>query len=333
MIRYLEDREKLNIVPLYESCFNDTEEYKKYYFEEILPENHVAVCEEDGEIKGMLHLIPKSVTMGKIKNHSFYIYGVATDEKYRKQGVMTEIMDSVLNDLYQNNEFLTYLIPESPEKSEIYRKFGFDYVMDKPVLKSEELRKKPTHSLVLRKADHSDLARLAIFAESTMEERYGLFLSKDREYFKNIFSLMDAEGGRVELYFENKIVLGYRIGFDDEVIEEVLDDSIQSMSWEGSETSPYAMARILNVKNMLRLIGTSQVGSIVVSLSDPVIKDNNGTFFMKYERNRIEWERTEKKPDLQLTIGEFSAHVFGYKHIDGLPKMNMKNGFFINDYL
>lgn len=203
----------------------------------------------------------------------------------------------------------------------------------KPCLKGEELRRKPTHSLVLRKADYSDLARLAIFAESTMEARYGIFLSKDREYFKNIFSLMDAEGGRVELYFENKIVLGYRIGFEDEMIEEVLDDSIQSMSWEDSSAVPYTMARILNIKKTLQLIGTSQRGSVVVQVSDPVLEENNGTFLWRYEPGRIDWEKTTQKPELELSVGALTAHVFGYNKIKGLPDMNMKNGFFIHDYL
>lgn len=333
MIRYLEDHEKLNIIPLYDKCFDDSPEYKKYYFEEVLPENHIAVSEENGQIRGMLHLIPKSVTIGKLRNHCFYIYGVATEPDCRNNGIMTGLMESVLKDLHENMECFTYLIPSSPEKAGLYEKCGFSYVYDKQELKSEELRRRPTHSLVLRKADHADLARLAIFAESTMEDRYGIFLSKDREYFKNMFSLMNAEGGKIDLYFENKIVLGYRIGFEDEMIEEVLDDSIMSMSWEGTEKSPYAMARILNIKKMLRMIGTRDSGRIVISIKDNVIEDNDGTFLWEFDHSQSSWNRTDQKPEMELSIGEFTAHLFGYIHIPGLPEMNVKNGFFINDYI
>lgn len=106
MIRYLEDREKLNIVPLYEKCFDDTEAYRRYYFEEILPENHVAVYEEQGEIKGMIQLIPKSVNVRKHRSHCLYIYGVATEETYRRQGVITELFHAVLKDSTKMQRFL-----------------------------------------------------------------------------------------------------------------------------------------------------------------------------------------------------------------------------------
>lgn len=333
MIRYLEDREKLNIVPLYEQCFDDTEKYKNYFYEEILPNNHIAVYEKEGEIKGMLHLIPKAVNIGKNRNHCFYIYGVATEKACRKKGIMKEIFKNVIKDLYYNQECFTYLIPSSEENGSIYKKLGFEYVMNKTLPKKEGLRKKPTHSLILRKADYSDLSRLSIFAQSSMEARYGVFLSKDKEYFKNMFSLMEAEGGKVELYFENKIVLGYRIGFEDEIVEEVLDDSIQSMSWEGTDLKPYAMARIINIPKTLKFIGVSGTGRAVINLSDPVVGENNGTFLLQYDGRQIQWEKTDLKPDVELTIGELSMHIFGYKHIEKLPKMNVKAGFFINDYL
>lgn len=333
MIRYLEDREKLNIMSLYEQCFDDAEEYKSYFFEDILPNNHIAVYEESGEIKGMLQLIPKAVNVGKNKSHCFYIYGVATDKNCRQKGIMKEIFENVLKDLYDNQECFTYLVPSNKENGMIYKGLGFEYVMDKKLLKKEDLRKKPTHSLILRKADYSDLSRLSIFAQSYMESHYGVFLSKDKEYFKNMFSLMDAEGGKVELYFENKIVLGYRIGFEDEVIEEVLDTNIQAMSWEGADTKEYAMARLLNIPKALKLMGTSSAGEVVVKLSDDVIDENNGVFLLQYDGRRITWEPTKQKSDVEVTIGELSAHVFGYKVIEGLPKINMKAGFYINDYV
>lgn len=333
MIRYLEDREKLNILPLYEQCFDDEEDYKRYFFEDILPDNQIIVNEERGEINGMLQLIPKAINIGKNRTHCYYIYGVATAKADRNKGIMKEIFANTLRDLYNNQECFTYLIPSSADSADIYRKLGFEYVMDKSVGIKEVIRKRPTHSLVLRKADFSDLSRLSIFAQSYMENKYGVFLSKDREYFKNIFSLMDAEGGKVELYFENKIVLGYRIGFEDEILEEVLDKSVEALSWQGSEVKPYAMARLLDIPTTLKMIGTSNVGEVVIKLKDDIIEENNGTFLMQYDRNKIQWKKTNMKPDIETTIGDFTAHILGYAKIDKLPEMNMKSGFYINDYV
>lgn len=333
MVRYLEDREKLNILPLYEQCFDDTEDYKRYFFEDILPNNQIAVYEDKREIKGMLQLIPKAVNIGRNRTHCYYIYGVGTDVSERKKGIMKEIFANVLRDLYNNQECFTYLIPSSAENGEIYKKLGFEYVMDKSVGIKEVIRKRATHSLVLRKADFSDLPRLSIFAQSYMESNYGIFLSKDKEYFKNIFSLMEAENGRVELYFENRIVLGYRIGFEEEILEEVLDKSIEALSWQGGEVKPYAMARLVDIPSTLNMLGTTGVGEVVIKLTDDILTENNGTFLMTYDRHQIQWKKTNMTPDVELTIGELTAHIFGYASIDALPKINIKRGFYINDYV
>ena len=37
--------------------------------------------------------------------------------------------------------------------------------------------------------------------------------------------------------------------------------------------------------------------------------------------------------EFDLTIGELTAHIFGYKIIEGLPLVCKKDSFFINDYL
>ena len=78
MIRYLENNEKQNIRPLYEHCFDDTKEYTDYYFQNRLPGNHVIVNERDNKIVNCVHLIPKTVILGKLKTNIIYIYGVGT---------------------------------------------------------------------------------------------------------------------------------------------------------------------------------------------------------------------------------------------------------------
>ena len=64
-----------------------------------------------------------------------------------------------------------------------------------------------------------------------MEERYDVSLTKNRDYFKKMNDLLEVEDGRIEIYVENKVVVGYRIVVDDEAIEEVLDNETQSMTW------------------------------------------------------------------------------------------------------
>lgn len=99
---------------------------------------------------------------------------------------------------------------------------GFEYVMDKQNLKPVDQRKKATHSLIYRKAEKSDLIRLAIFAQASMEKNYSVSLAKDSDYFKKINELIKIEGGDIDIYVENKVIVGYRIWIDGETLKKFL---------------------------------------------------------------------------------------------------------------
>ena len=335
MIRYLEQNEKPNIRELYEECFSDSKALTDYYFDNRLPNNFVAVNEKDGQMLSALHLIPKTAVIGKLKSRVMYIYGVGTRQFARQQGNMRELLNTVIRDMYQDMEAFTYLIPTSQGSANAFRKFGFEYVMDKPFTKPMDNWKKATHSLILRKADHSDMVRLSIFAKSNTENRYKVTLSKDTDYFKELNKLIEVEGGDIEIYVENKVIMGYRVWIDNEIYEEVLDPSIQSMSYYENEGRPYLMARIMSVRKTLRMLDFRGNGSVIIRISDPVIEENNGTFRFTYHHGSVKMDRLDDDvmPEIDVSIGELTAHIFGYNQIEGLPSVAEKSTVFINDYI
>lgn len=339
MIRYLKNNEKNSVRLLYENCFNDSQEYTDYYFEKRLPDNGVVVNEtEDNQLVSSMHLVPKNAMVGSLKTNIIYIYGVGTFIQHRNKGYMKEMFYQVLNDMFTEMEAFTYLIPSNENNAEIYRKMGFEYVMDKCEIRPAENRKKATHSLILRKAENSDLVRIAIFARVSMERKYSVALVKDIEYFRKMKELIEIEGGYIEIYVENKVVVGYRIWIDDEIIEEVLDQSISTLSYLETEKKPYAMARIINIRKTLRLLNFNDFGHKVIRITDPVIEENNGCFTLTYRDGNVKLDKVDEKqlniePDFSVTIGELTAHIFGYKMIEGLPEVCKKDSFFINDYV
>ncbi len=336
MIRYLEQNEKQNIRELYEECFADSKALTDYYFENSLPNNFVAVNEKDGQILSALHLVPKTSVVGKLKSRIMYIYGVGTRQHARNNGFMKELMNTVIRDmLYQDMEAFTYLIPTDKNNADFFKKFGFEYVMDKPFTKPMENWKKAKHSLILRRADHSDLVRLSIFAKSNTENRFKVTLSKDADYFKDLTRLIEVEGGEIEIYVENKVIMGYRVWIDNKIYEEVLDPSIQSMSYYENEGSPYLMARIISIRKTMRLLGFTGNGSTIMKITDPCIEENNGTFKFTYHHGAVKLDRLDDDvmPEIDVTIGELTAHIFGYAQIEGLPSVSEKSTVFINDYI
>ena len=293
MIRYLEDNEKQNIRELYDECFYESKDLTDYYFEKRLPSNFVAVYEKDGQILSAIQLVPKSAIIGKLKARIMYLYGIGTRQHARQQGHMNELMHTVIGDMYQDLEAFTYLIPKEDGSDQIYRKYGFEYVMDKPFVKPMENWKKAKHSLILRKADHSDLVRLSIFAQSNTESRYKVTLEKNSDYFKDLAELIDLEGGEIEIYIENKVIMGYRVWIDNRIYEEVLDPSIQSMSYYENEGRPYLMARIMSIRKTMRMLGFTGNGSLTIRISDPCIEENNGTFKLTYHHGSVKLDRLD----------------------------------------
>ena len=326
MIRYLEQNEKQTICSLYQKCFDDSEEYCEYYFNRRLPQNQVAVCEN----KGMIHLIPKTIVAEKETEVS-YLYAVATTPEHRKQGVMGKIMKHVLLDLYKKGDAFTYLIPSSEENAQIYQRYGFATVMNK---KEVSVKVHFRENVSMRKASREDLEDLVRFSQISLAQRYAIYIRKDFRYFENLMELMDVEGGQITVYEKDGRICGYRVGFGDDIIEEVLDDSIQEFSWESENGKPYTMARILNIPKMLELVKTKEKGHIYIEVTDSVIEQNNGVYLWRFGEMGHDWARAEnQKPEVCVSIEEFTGHVMGYLPLEGLPKMDVKQGFFIQEYV
>ena len=51
-----------------------------------------------------------------------------------------------------------------------------------------------------------------------MEKNYSVSLAKDSDYFKKINELIKIEGGDIDIYVENKVIVGYRIWIDGEIL-------------------------------------------------------------------------------------------------------------------
>jgi predicted acetyltransferase len=75
-----------------------------------------------------------------------------------------------------------------------------------------------------------------------------------------------------------------------------------------------------------------------IKITDPVIEENNGCFHLNYHHGNVKLDKVDEKqlniePEFDITIGELTAHILGYKMIDGLPNVCKEDSFFINDYV
>ncbi len=138
-------RYKEEVYAMWQRNFHDPAPYADFYFTEVYGRNEVLLNFSDspehslqvmalsggqeggdGVIRGMVHLNPYELLLGKDTVDAHYIVGVATDEAFRRQGVMRELLADTFARLREQGEMLTYLMPADED---YYLPFDFRFGM------------------------------------------------------------------------------------------------------------------------------------------------------------------------------------------------------------
>lgn len=101
---------------------------------------------------------------------------------------------------------------------------------------------------------------------------------------------------------------------------------IQSLISEGNaakcEVCYNCMARLVNVKRALEICKAAGEGEIVIGVNDGILPENHGAWQVKLNpdgENSV--EKTDKAPDIELTVGELTQLLLGVCSADDLPMM------------
>lgn len=116
MIRFATDKEKEQIVSLWQEAFGDSREWVLLYLSENI--KNVLIYEENGTVMGMLSLLEVSFKGKK----GFYVYGVATGEAYRSGGISTKLLEYAKE--LAKGGFLV-LVPRNQGLFDFYKNRGF----------------------------------------------------------------------------------------------------------------------------------------------------------------------------------------------------------------
>lgn len=112
-----EGKELLAITKLWQRVFHDDEAFVSTLIASDSYEGAVCIF-FDNELGGMAHLLK---TEGR---GAYYCYAVATDEKYRRQGICKRILDYI-KEKAKNDGVALLLHPVDDRLSEYYKKQGF----------------------------------------------------------------------------------------------------------------------------------------------------------------------------------------------------------------
>lgn len=292
------DRNKMELQvarTLWRQCFHDPEAYEEFYFENVYPDNRV-YFEQD---KGMLHLNPYLCHVGMQERTLHYIVGVATDERYRRHGVMRNLLQQALLDMKAYQEPFTYLMPADVR---YYEPFGFVSVREEERCEIAQLSAARrmqcsfcTFETLIRNQDGRQLVQIFRMLDHAIQQRYLAAPVHNELYFRMLYKEKACQQGDIVFVLDGKQnVMGYfAYAMDDECprIEQsfwIEEDRTEWAAYQyfGKTTGwwksfPY-MIRVVDVYSFLQVFSDQcrwlADGYAGLYISDSILKENTGYY-------------------------------------------------------
>lgn len=323
------------IFQMYQDVFKDPEKFAEYYFDVIYPKNQVLMAWDGSRPKGMIHLNPYRMKISDKEFDAHYIVAVATRKEMRRKGVMRKMLCRVLNDMAERNEPFTYLIPADKA---YYEPFDFVFVMDWTETEITGEEGAVTGSLEpFREDDTQEVLRFL----NRQIRSYDIYTVINPDYLKQAAKEAKSQDGDLMVFREHGEIAGVfaygkekdtiyvRLGFG---TEEKRFLEMISRTFPGSKIEisagcvkrgskvPKIMFRITSLEALCRCLRSRKKIEFVLTVTDPVIGKNNGTFLFSASKDGTEIRPSSKKAEGELSIGDFSKAVFGYGGEDVLER-------------
>ena len=261
-LRKLHQEEHIKTRKLWEEIFTeDSPQFLDYYYSVKIRDNEIYVIEDGDEIVSMVHLNPYEMYVNNQIYQTHYIVAVATDVRYRKQGLMRKLLNHVMQVMSDRGEPFTFLMPAAEA---IYKPFGFGFIYEQ---KSEKVVGKKSCDTMLEviPAKEEYCREIADFANGYLQ-KYDVVTQRSEEYYKRLLAEQKSEGGGILIAKHNGIITGIfcytSVGaieireplfYDKEDLQHIIylltgneTQSVLCNGYGAEETKPIIMAKILS---------------------------------------------------------------------------------------
>lgn len=335
-VTYQQDKEEQPIYQMYQEIFDDPESFARYYFDEVYQTNQVLLAKEDQKILGMIHLNPYHIRAGEQTYTLNYIVAVAVWKEYRRQGIMASMLKKCLNDMYQDGQPFTYLMPADRA---YYEPFQFRFVMDwkeSMIDQTEEIDKIDKVSdqqAEIWEADEKEYDKIAQFLERFMRP-YKIYTIPDHKYLKRLSKESKSGDGHLMTYCEDGYLQGvFAESFEEDevyirwayslkpesMLEQLKQRYIDKKIYitEGNLTDgekiPKIMARITNLTVWGEILHGKNDFTFRLLVKDPYIKEQDGVFEFKCLNHKISIQRIDATEwEDEISIDELTQVFFDY---------------------
>ncbi|WP_298612336.1 enhanced intracellular survival protein Eis [uncultured Odoribacter sp.] len=328
---------KEEVIKLWRICFQDPEEFIRFYFERKYKEEYTLTLSENGQIVSALQMLPYQMTWNGNLIPVSYISGASTLPEARKKGYMYKLLSEAFIAMKNKKIVFSILIPQENSLYEYYAKTGYASVFSYTP-ENYYLPVKYTHKRVEILSERncfSSLPELYCYFNRQMLKRPNC-VQHSAEDFKIILEDLYLSGGSLILFRHSWGAIG-GLAFiqplpDKLHISELLADSEEEKSallntaadqWNKGEielkTPPRpghsvrrGMARIIDALQVLKIYAqTHPRRSLLLRLTDEILPSNNGFYRLK---NGLAFRTGSgvKRPDLILDIRELTQMVFNY---------------------
>ncbi|SHJ76104.1 GNAT family N-acetyltransferase [Tepidibacter formicigenes] len=368
-VRFAKDEDLKEIKEMWKYCFDDTQGFFNYYFENKYNKENTLVVEIDNNIISSLQLNQYKIVLNNKPYDTSYVVGVSTFPDARGKGAMKIIMKSALNELYKKNQIVSILMPIDYR---LYRYFGYEhccdqieYNMDIEILKDFKINGN------LKKASLEDIPGLIDVYKSFLKDKNGYIL-RDENYFENLFKEINSEDGYIyiheneegpdgyiiyfkmdktlfvrEIAYKNinalksflKFIYNHNTQFKKANISSSIDDKIKYLTLNlrniDIKIKPFMMGRIINFKKFIESLNLNIDANLNLKVEDDFIDENNKVFNINIRKGEIEVLETNENEDLTIDINTLSQLGFSYidtKEALFLGKINVKSKDRLKDF-
>lgn len=359
-IRYAKPIDKDQVVSVWNYCFEDGEDFVKYYFENVYDENNTIIIEENDEVLSALQLNKYTIDLRDNKYDVSYVVGVSSKPEVRGLGYMKHLMTYTLEELYKNGEIVSLLMAIDYR---LYKRYGFDHCYDQIQynLRTDELLGFRLSSK-LRKATFEDAETLSRIYTKAMESLNG-YAVRDEAYFNRFMKEVSSESGYIYIDEENNSYIAYYIQGDTFFVRELIYNNISSLksmlayiynhNTQCKKTVinapvddkikliianlktceikliPFMAGRVINFEKYIESLNSCNIDtqkinneSIKIKVIDKYIKQNNSVFKISVCDNKIKIQRVEEDCDIELDINSITQLAFSYLNTDEIFMLN-----------
>ncbi|MFY0881076.1 GNAT family N-acetyltransferase [Clostridioides difficile] len=329
-IRYAKEEEIESIKDIWSYCFNDTESFMKYYFNDKYKSENTVVALDEGKIISSLQLNQYKLLLNSKVYNTSYVVGVSTLPEGRGAGYMNKVMKFTLNELYKKGQLVSILMPIDYR---LYRRFGYEHCYDQIeyTINTDDLKNFKSSGKMI-KSNLSQIDDLIQIDRTFLNEVNGNVL-KDEHYYENLFKEVQSEDGFLyihegnekdgyivyflqedkmfvrELFYKNidalksmlKFIYNHNTQCKIVTISTPTIDKIRFILDNPKDSDikikPFMMGRVINVKKFIEDIDIEKDinSSFNLLIEDKFIDENNGLFKISIQNKKVSVEQLDKK--------------------------------------